>query len=165
MSDSHMSDGQFGRTFFSMIIGGVVLLFVLIALANYIGGKSGDRLSDVQQSIRTKELAKQVQPVGKMTVGEVAAAAPATAAAETPSGKSVYESVCAGCHAAGVAGAPKFGDAGAWKDRIAQGKDTLYKHAITGFQGKAGFMPPKGGANIADDAVKAAVDYMAENVK
>ena len=60
-----------------------------------------------------------------------------------------------------VAGAPKVGDKAAWGPRIAQGKDTLYTHALQGFQGKKGVMPPKGGqAQLADADVKSAVDYM-----
>ena len=65
------------------------------------------------------------------------------------------------CHGAGVAGAPKIGDKADWGPRIAQGKDTLYTHATQGFTGKKGTMPPKGGAaNLSDEEVKAAVDYM-----
>ncbi len=81
-------------------------------------------------------------------------------------GKATYETACGVCHAEGVAGAPKVGDAAAWKDRIAQGMDTLNQHAIEGFQGKAGVMPAKGGfANLSDDEVKAAVTYMLDNSK
>lgn len=81
-------------------------------------------------------------------------------------GKAVYDQGCMACHAQGVAGAPKFGDAEAWTNRIAEGKETLYEHAINGFQGEAGMMPPKGGfTNFSDDEVKAAVDYMVENAK
>jgi cytochrome c5 len=44
--------------------------------------------------------------------------------------------------------------------------DTLVEHAINGYQGSAGYMPPKGGrADLSDDAIKAAVEYMAENSK
>ncbi|HYC41684.1 MAG TPA: c-type cytochrome [Noviherbaspirillum sp.] len=75
-------------------------------------------------------------------------------------GKKIYDAACAACHGAGVAGAPKVGDKAAWAARIKQGNDTLYTHAIKGFQGKAGMMPPKGGSNASDDEVKAAVDYM-----
>ena len=57
-------------------------------------------------------------------------------------------------------GAPKFGDKAAWEARIAQGKDTLYKHSIEGYTGKNGVMPPKGGSTASDADVKAAVDYM-----
>ncbi|GAB2719670.1 c-type cytochrome [Halomonas garicola] len=59
----------------------------------------------------------------------------------------------------GAAGAPKRGDADAWAPRQEKGIDTLYDHAINGFQA----MPPKGGqVSLSDDDVKAAVDYMLE---
>ena len=93
-----------------------------------------------------------------------APAAPAPAPApENELGKSVFGKTCAMCHAAGVAGAPKPGDKADWGPRIAQGKDTMYKHAIEGFTGAKGMMPAKGGsANLTDAEVKAAVDYMAD---
>jgi len=69
------------------------------------------------------------------------------------------------CHAAGVAGAPKLGDKAAWSARIAQGTSVLYVHAINGFQGKVGVMPPKGGSPASDADVKAAVDYMVSAAK
>ena len=76
-------------------------------------------------------------------------------------GAAVYNSGCMACHAAGVAGAPRVGDKEAWTDRIAQGSELLYEHAIVGFQGASGYMPPKGGfAHLSDDDVKAAVDFM-----
>ncbi len=91
-----------------------------------------------------------------------AAPAPVAAApAANPAGESVYKKTCALCHAAGVAGAPKPGDKDDWAPRIAQGNDTMYKHAIEGFTGEKGMMPPRGGgASLTDDEVKAAVDYM-----
>ncbi len=96
-----------------------------------------------------------------------AAAAPAeTAAAVAPAadaidGKAVFMKICFACHIPGVAGAPKLGDKAAWAPRIAQGKATLLTHALHGFQGKAGVMPPKGGATyLSDDEVSAAIDYM-----
>ena len=65
------------------------------------------------------------------------------------------------CHGAAVAGAPKTGDKAAWAPRIAQGVDTLHKHALEGYQGKAGYMPPKGGrTDLSDQSVINAVDYM-----
>jgi cytochrome c5 len=76
-------------------------------------------------------------------------------------GKGVFDAACTACHGAGIAGAPKAGDKGAWGPRVAQGKDTLYKHAIEGFTGKAGIMPAKGGrADLSDDLIKQGVDYM-----
>ena len=75
-------------------------------------------------------------------------------------GQKDYQAACFACHGTGAAGAPKVGDKAAWKARIAQGKETLYKHAIKGFKGKTGFMPAKGGSSLSDAAVKAAVDFM-----
>jgi cytochrome c5 len=99
-------------------------------------------------------------PAAKATTG-----APASAAA-APDGKKVYDTACFACHAAGVAGAPKLGDKAVWAPRIAEGANTLYTHAINGYQGKAGIMPPKGGNTALPDAdVKAAVDYMISAAK
>ena len=75
-------------------------------------------------------------------------------------GEKLFGSVCATCHTAGLMGAPKLSDKAAWAPRIAQGKDTLYKNAIVGYQGKSGVMPAKGGSQASDEEVKAAVDYM-----
>ncbi len=87
--------------------------------------------------------------------GPAAAAAPAGGAGK---GKATYDQVCAVCHAAGVAGAPKMGDKAAWAARLKQGMDTLHASALKG----KGAMPPKGGNTALSDAdVMAAVDYMA----
>lgn len=88
-------------------------------------------------------------------------AAPALAAKpDLNHGKKIYTQVCAMCHASGIAGAPKFGDHAAWKDRIAEGLPTLEEHAIKGFNG----MPPRGGnASLSDADVKDAVAYMVKN--
>ncbi|WP_442769619.1 c-type cytochrome, partial [Zoogloea ramigera] len=68
---------------------------------------------------------------------------------------------CAMCHQTGVAGAPKLGDKADWGPRIAQGQDTLYKHAIEGFNGAKGAMPAKGGnPSLSDDEMKVIVDFM-----
>ncbi|MBP6118603.1 MAG: cytochrome c5 family protein [Giesbergeria sp.] len=94
-----------------------------------------------------------------------AAAAPAAAVpvADAALGKSVYGKTCALCHAAGIAGAPKPGNKDEWGPRIAQGKETLYKHAMEGFTGSKGAMPARGGnAKLTDEEVKAAVDFMAD---
>ncbi|MGH8651452.1 MAG: c-type cytochrome [Gammaproteobacteria bacterium] len=89
--------------------------------------------------------------------------AAAGAAADHP-GKKTYDEACTVCHGTGAAGAPKLGDPDAWAARIAQGVEVLHDHAINGFQGKAGIMPPKGGrVDLDDSAVKAAVDYMVAN--
>lgn len=98
----------------------------------------------------------------------VAAAAPAAPAPEAAApaaaagaGKALYDSVCMACHAAGVAGAPKFGDKAAWAPRLAEGFDTVLKIATTG----KGAMPPKGGSTASDADFKAAVQYMVDAAK
>ena len=81
-------------------------------------------------------------------------------------GEAVYNSGCSACHAAGIAGAPKFGDKAAWAGRVTKDKETLYSNALNGFQGETGVMPPKGGfMNLSDDDVKSAVDFMIESSK
>ena len=99
-------------------------------------------------------------PVATVAALPIPAAA-VSGAAKAANGEGVYKTACSVCHAAGIAGAPKSGDKAAWAARIAQGKDTLYKHAVAGFQGKFGVMPAKGGnTGLPDADVKAAVDYM-----
>lgn len=79
-------------------------------------------------------------------------------------GKKVYETACKLCHEGGLGGAPKFGDADEWRKRAGKGMETLVKHAIEGFQGEAGVMPPKGGqSQLSDEEVAAAVKYMVEH--
>lgn len=96
---------------------------------------------------------------------EKAAAAPAPEKAAAPAGdkgKDIYNKACAACHMTGAANAPKFGDKAAWGPRIATGKPALYNSALKG----KGAMPPKGGnAALADDDVKAAVDYMVSQAR
>ena len=96
------------------------------------------------------------------TAGAIATPA---VAGNSDAGKALFNTACTACHTAGIAGAPKFGDKAAWAPRIAQGTNTLYEHAIKGFQGKAGVMPPKGGSTAPDADVKAAVDYMVAAAK
>ena len=97
--------------------------------------------------------ALKIEPVGTAGAGP--------ALAKPTDGKGVFEVACTACHGAGIAGAPKAGDKSAWAPRIAQGKETLYKHALEGFTGKQGIMPAKGGrTDLGDDIIKAGVDYM-----
>lgn len=104
------------------------------------------------------------QPASFVPPTAASAAATTTTATATQvsadAGEKLFSSVCATCHTAGLMGAPKLADKAAWAPRIAQGKDTLYKNAIVGYQGKAGVMPAKGGSQASDEEVKAAVDYM-----
>lgn len=108
-----------------------------------------------------------VEESSAQTTEQGAAPAEETAVAQVADGgKQAYGKICFACHTAGVAGAPKLGDKAVWEPRIAQGMDTLISHAINGFQGKTGAMPPKGGLpSMSDEDVAAAVSYMVEQAK
>jgi len=113
------------------------------------------------------EVIERVKPVGQLIILEgnaAAAAAPAgdasaeaAPAATADAGKATYDTACFACHGTGAAGAPILGNKDAWAPRVGKGIDTLYSHAINGFNG----MPPKGGAvSLSDEQIKAVVDYM-----
>jgi cytochrome c5 len=103
--------------------------------------------------------AATAQPAAPAPAAVAAATAPAAAAAAAPA---LYTQVCAACHIAGVANAPKLGDKAAWAPRLAAGVDGLTASVIKG----KGAMPPKGGAGAASDAeIQAAVAYMVGTVK
>jgi len=77
-------------------------------------------------------------------------------------GQQTFDLACHLCHATGVSGAPRFGNQADWAPRLAKGKNVLYQHALQGFQGQKGVMPPKGGRpDLSDHSVRAAVDLMA----
>jgi cytochrome c len=57
-------------------------------------------------------------------------------------------------------------DPSGWTERLAQGRTVLVEHAINGYIGINGVMPPKGGRmDLTDDQVKYAVQYMFESVQ
>jgi cytochrome c5 len=164
------------RTFFDtfMLVLGILfaVTLVLLGLARVISGKSFQ--AHLQEDpVYQRELLARIEPVARVAVAgqdNSALEAPAPAAGAGPAadlgGEEVYNQACVACHGAGIAGAPKFGDTAAWAARIAQGADTLHKHAIEGYQGKAGFMPAKGGrTDLSDQSVVNAVDYMVDAVQ
>jgi len=106
-------------------------------------------------------IAERLRPIADLTMAERGSSAGSPSAAALKGGQAVYQEACAACHGEGIAGAPKFGDKKAWAPRIAQGFDTLVKHAIEGFTGKAGTMPPKGGSSFEDVEVARAVAFLA----
>ena len=108
----------------------------------------------------------KLMPKPEPAPAPVAAAAPAPAAApaaavSADAGKALYDKTCFVCHAAGVAGAPKFGDKNAWAPFVATGIDAMVKVAISG----KGAMPPKGGSTASDEEFRAAVQYMVDHAK
>jgi S-disulfanyl-L-cysteine oxidoreductase SoxD len=79
-------------------------------------------------------------------------------------GDLVYNQYCAICHRSGMSGAPVVGNETDWKARVAGGMLTLKQHAVKGYTGENGYMPPKGGfANLSDDEIHEAVDFMVES--
>jgi cytochrome c5 len=103
-------------------------------------------------------------PAATQVAAAPAAAAPAAAAPAAAAGKgeALYKQACMACHAAGVAGAPKFGDKAAWAPRIKDGIPHLVETVVKG----KGAMPPKGGAGNASEAdIRAAVEYMVAAAK
>lgn len=79
--------------------------------------------------------------------------------AQDSEGKTIYQQYCSICHAAGLAGAPKFQNAEEWTPRLAKkGIEGLTKDSITGLNGT---MPPKGSCmSCTDQQLKDAIEYM-----
>jgi cytochrome c5 len=164
-------DQQFFDSFMLVIgilMGVAVALFFLVnAISNETQGLYVTEDPTVQAEIDAR-----IRPVGRVLLmgdAELAAAAAAAVAAPTPvatvmTGPQVYNAACIVCHQPpGTGGAPPIGDVAAWAPRVAQGMDTLYLHALQGFQGTSGYMPPKGGRiDLSDDEIRAAVDYLLE---
>ena len=116
-------------------------------------------VAPVQAPAAPVAAASKAVVVAAMPVADTAVAAPALLAADA--GKKLYETACMACHAAGIAGSPKFGDKAAWSPRLAAGLDVLTQHVITG----KGAMPAKGGSAASDAEIKAAVQFMLAAVK
>lgn len=166
-----MNDREFYRVFSGLLGALIALSVVLFVLATIVVSGSNINKKDTAAD---KAVAARIKPVGEVSVGMIDTVMPSATANQdgkaapgaAGGGKATYDTTCAACHTAGVAGAPKLGDKAAWKDRIAKGEAALTGNAIKGFQGKSGFMPPKGGsAALKDDEVKAAVQYMVEKSK
>ncbi|MFM8479584.1 MAG: c-type cytochrome [Gammaproteobacteria bacterium] len=161
-------DSQFFNIF-SLVLGILIVIAILLfALARSVGKDTQSAhvltdpkyLAEVESNLTTGRVAVAGRDNSALAIVPAAGAVVVELAVPTD-GPGVYEQVCGACHLNGIAGAPKSDDRAAWAPRIAQGKDTLYKHAIEGYTGKQGVMPAKGGrSDLSDDLVKAAVDYM-----
>lgn len=121
----------------------------IILLTHYVdfGGKPGagsDAMSD-------QAIALRLQPIGTVRLEKP------RAAGELRSGEEVYKAACAACHAAGVVGAPKFGDSAAWAPRLQTGYEALLNSALKG----KGAMAAQGGGAYADPEIGRAVVFMA----
>jgi cytochrome c5 len=157
----------------AVFAGSIALVLIIFMLAQYAVGAYAGRARENDPAMSATAITERLKPVGEVkvdanarapvaTVAVVAAAPAVSAAGGADQGKTTYEAVCSACHSTGAAGAPKAGDKAAWSARVAQGKDALYEHALKG----KGVMPAKGGnPGLADQAVKAAVDYLLVQVK
>jgi cytochrome c5 len=180
-------DAVFLKHFAQLIVGLMVFTLLLIIVAHAInhnfygyGEATPDANIEDLNSIQRERVAAQraaaearLQPVGSVQAGETGLAA--IAAAETArqqalasqvayggtlDGAVIYQNLCGACHQNGAAGAPAP-TRDAWAPRIAQGLDTLVKHAIEGYQGPGGVMSARGGnPALTDEQVRATVEYM-----
>ena len=165
-----MSRDQKFFDMYSLVIG----VLVVTAIGIYV---LAAKMSESTQQVYTRETAEyqaavleRIAPVGEVYLPgeEQQADAPVVETAAEPepvatamTGPQVYNTACLACHASGVGGAPVVGDTAQWADRIAQGVDVLTQHALEGFSGASGYMPPKGGRiDLSDEEVTSAVDFM-----
>lgn len=135
----------------AVIAGFLVPIVIIVLLVNYVGNNA---LTGAGSSAMTeKAIAERIAPVAKVEVKD------ASAPRVYQTGEQLYKAVCAACHAAGTAGAPKVGSAD-WAPRIAQGYDEMLKIALAG----KGAMPARGGTSpddVTDYEIGRAIVYMA----
>lgn len=133
----------------------LVPIVIIVLLSQFVANiRSVDKDSPAMSH---EAVAKRLKPVGEVAFAEVGSA-PARA---DRAGEEIYNSVCSACHAAGAAGAPKFGDKGDWAPRLKKGQKLLVEAAIAGV-GK--MMPARGGnADLSDLELERAVVVMANS--
>jgi cytochrome c5 len=161
---------------FSIVLGILIAIAIgIFIFARSVGVPFENNRAQTDSMVEA-HVAERLAPVGQVAVAgkdnsalavSAKSAEPTAAMAALPipaNGEATYKAVCSACHGAGIAGAPKMGDHAAWAVRIAQGKNTLYEHALKGFQGKAGVMPMKGGrSDLPDALIKETVDYLVKS--
>jgi cytochrome c5 len=155
------------------VVSVLAMVGILMYLAyDWVAGRSRD-LHVGSAAVQEQAVEERIRPIGQVAVvGDVPREPDAVAPEEAPvaevemDGEAVYQAACTACHTPGIAGAPITGDHGAWATRLEQGMDTLVAHAIDGFQGDEGFMPPRGGhPNLTDEQVRDAVQYMVDAIE
>lgn len=131
---------------------------ILTALIAAIAFSSASFAASVSQE-EYDAIAERIKPVGNIYL---AGSEPIAAEPTGPrDGATVYGTFCIACHATGVSGAPKIGDAVDWAPRIAQGEAVLNDHAINGFNA----MPAKGACmDCSDDEIIAAIKHMTDGL-
>lgn len=134
-----------------VVLGFAVPVVLIILLATFV--VKGNQVGAGSESMSPAAIEARIRPVAGFEFRD--ASGPAAAR----SGEQVYKAVCTACHEAGVAGAPKHGDKGAWSPRIATGLEALVHSALKG----KGAMPPQGGGDYSDLEITKAVVYMAND--
>lgn len=163
MSNIESSDTHFFNSF-SLVLGFlIVFAIILFAVARSIGAQT-QLAHEMADPMEVKAVDSNIEPFAHEAIAgqdntamAVVPAKSGAPAADIPAtGEAAFTQICSSCHAAGINGAPKIGDHAAWGPRIAQGKVTLYKHALEG----KGNMPARGGTSWPDATIRSAVDYM-----
>lgn len=149
-----MSTNKSGQVLTKLVVALLVPVFAVIALVKSFSSPAVDPAALTEEAIDNR-----IAPVAQYNTGAPALAlGGAEKSAEPLTGEQVYQKLCMSCHEAGLAGAPKKGDSAAWAPRIAKGEETLFKHALEGFNA----MPAKGGnPDLSDLEVERAVVFMA----
>jgi cytochrome c5 len=129
----------------------VIPIFVCVMLATYV--TTDHRPAAGSDGLSPEVTALRIAPVGKVEVKD------ASNPASLKTGEQVYAAQCAGCHAAGMLGAPKLGDAEGWGPRLAQGYEALLHSALKGKNS----MSAQGGGDYNDVEIGRAVVYMANS--
>ncbi|KAF0843246.1 cytochrome c5 [Methylovorus glucosotrophus] len=125
---------------------------VIFLIVKMLFGIQASHLVDADPAIQQAVVEERIKPVAQVEVADN------SGPHVDKTGEQVVTAVCSACHAAGALGSPKIGDKAAWGPRIAQGYETLIKHAIEGIRS----MPARGGnPDLTDNEVANAVAYMA----
>ena len=133
----------------------MVIIFGLLLAAAVVVGLLMAKPAAEEAAPAAAQVADVKENIAPVAVAEVA---PASEAHVEKSGADVVKGGCAMCHATGMMNSPKIGDKAQWEPRIAQGYETLVKHAIEGIR----TMPAKGGnPALTDGEIAAAVAEMA----
>lgn len=164
-NEEHAHEGHTGpiktpkQLLATVIFAFVLPVFLIIGLVSYVVSEnkpSGSTQAEEQAlgGLTAQDLdrgvAERIRKVGTVEIRD--------ANRPLKTGEQVFKAQCTTCHSAGVAGAPKFGDAAAWAPRIAKGFDALVQSALHGKNA----MPPQGGGDFDDIEVARGVAYMAD---
>lgn len=154
MSDTHHEEGQTGpiknskQLLITVVLAFILPVILIIGLVNFVGSApktgAGVGMHELAQ-------AQRIQKIGSIEIRD----------ADRPlrGGEDVYKGQCAACHATGVSGAPKFGEAAEWGPRLGQGFEALVHSALKG----KGAMAPQGGGEFNDLEISRAVAFMANS--